>query len=483
MRKICLTQVLLPLHNTFSTILIMQTQQRGQLSRPKINSNVEHHKMPGTDTEVIVTTRRDQLTNVLVSQDCEIQIITNALENVKKHCLAKIRCDEEKRYNLVYNLQGEAEIHEIGKSNDNWDFDNAEVIKLLTKEEKQPLCDFVVTAWSELLNQMLSYFVTSDVRRTNSRVTSNEEFSRFTRVAGNCKIKYIKELAELYFVMDRQTYFDVIGHFLLAGSHTFNTLYSIVSLQFTHLKGSIRGHISLPNASSRHITNTKTEFHTVGGVTIVFGRSTTIYMPRLRKRPVTDLSAFEPVVIHADAEVENPLLLTDHREDENDSTPAPRPPSPAVNVRSRTYERHIAYRILNFDGSQRAIEFAQSFYDISVSAGLHDEIGTLNTTNDRDFIALLEMFESDPFTPLVNEMLPYLNNRLNQSKIVDKFKGDDAFSSPEKREHLGTRFFLLLGLVDTPENVLEDLIAYKISQSNEMSVIMSLVINAVQQIG
>lgn len=158
------------------------------------------------------------------------------------------------------------------------------------------------------MNFLTKYFhtlfqVTQEELTLKSR-TMRSLVALHASLAGGCKIKYIKELAELYIVMNRQTYFDIIGHFLLAGSYTFKTLYSIVSLQFTHKKGQIRGHISLANASLRHVTNTKTEIHTSGGVTVCFGRSTTIYMPKLHKRTATDSSAFEAVIIHDDAELE-----------------------------------------------------------------------------------------------------------------------------------------------------------------------------------
>lgn len=188
------------------------------------------------------------------------------------------------------------EIRVCGKIDGQWDFDHGTRQYLSTSlypQVKQIVTDCVLT----LLSLFEQYFYTS-IARSGNGGAKNEEMTRFIRICGRSKLKYLRDICDLYLSLNAQSYMDVIGGILLDNNFTVNSLIVITGHQLL-LTDKIRGNHTLIGATRRQGSDTRGEIHTKRGLSISYNKSFLLHIPKLTRRD--DVYTYEDIEVISDS--------------------------------------------------------------------------------------------------------------------------------------------------------------------------------------
>lgn len=242
--------------------------------KPKTTINREESAFPHTQHIFSVIARKD-MDGKVVSSESELPILTNAIARIRELCLPAGHSDSL-RYDLLFPTISNMEIRICEKVDGQWNFDHGTrqyISDAVYPQVKQIVSDCVLN----ILSLFEQYYYTSTARASGG-VVKNEEMTRFIRICGRSKLKYLRDICDLYLSFNSQSYMDIIGGLLLDNNFAVNSLIVITGHQLL-LTDKIRGNHTLVGATSRQGSDTKGEIHTKRGLSISYNKSFLLHIP------------------------------------------------------------------------------------------------------------------------------------------------------------------------------------------------------------
>lgn len=429
--------------------------------RPRTTTNREESVFPYTQHIFSVTTRKD-MDGKVVSSESELPILTTAIMQIRDLCLPNGYSDSL-RYDLLFPTTSNMEIRICEKVDGQWNFDHGTrqyISEASYAHVKQIVSDCVLN----ILSLFEQYYYTSTARATNG-VVKNEEMTRFIRICGRSKLRYLRDICDLYLSFNSQSYMDIIGGLLMDNNFTVNSLIVLTGHQLL-LTDKIRGNHTLIGATRRQGNDTKGEIHTKRGLSISYNKSFLLHIPRITRKE--DAYTYENIELHDDSP--NP-------------TPGPSDAPSSVDQSSIPAVSEIRqHRFRTITGDQLHNEWCTKFNTICTANNFNEKIIALDFSVSSSFLDLLQILDTIAFKPLFLEINQNTYKIRCNDLVINKFTADEAFSSYDRVLLIRSVIIPLLALIEVDSPSPSDHIRAQILKATDIWDVVASIIDTVKNI-
>lgn len=423
--------------------------------------NREEIAFPFTQHTFSIVTRKDSEGKV-VSSESELSMLTTAITQIRDLCLPATHVDAS-RYDLLLPTISHMEIRTCEKVDGQWNFDQGvrrHVDETVYRQVKQVVFDCM----SGLLAMFEQYYNTSTAR-SNTGVVRNEEMTRFLRICGRSKLRYLRDICDIYIALNAQTYMDIVGGLLLDNNFTVNSLVVITGHQLL-LTDKIRGNHTLVGATRKQGSDTKGEIHTKRGLSISYNKSFLIHIPRVTRRE--DVFTYETIELQDDSLGPMP----------GPSSSASLSAQPPLNAIPEIQQ----HRFRTIEGDRLHSSWCADFNTLCRENDLNEIIARLDSSVATSFLELLTTLNTAVFQPLLFRIKQNTYQTRCNDMIIDKFAADDAFQAYDRVELLRSVLIPLIALVEVEVLPVSEHIRSKILTATDIWDIVATIVDTVKNV-
>lgn len=417
----------------------------------KTNKSHEEILFPGTNEKVIVNVTKDQSGRMFMSE-CIFPSIDLIFSEIKGQALAMINADSEYRYDLMIPKITTMEIHQIPRENDDWNYEKAKSVLTLLPDQIILIRRIIMKGFSSLM-KMIEKFHTDNKNRHQATPPDNDIVGKFLRVTGDHPIKNLRDVINLYFATNSQSYFDVLMYLQVTNTYTFRSLFAITGLYHGN-KNRIMGSDLLESAIRKVSNGRFDEIHTTNGFLISYEKAVKIQVPP--RKPFKN-----EVKVEAILKVDDDLGPENIEQSKSSAIKTPEVLSSGqkdIVVDEFTKKKNIYletqnFRLLTFEGH----EMLNQVYDELATCGNDEEIkgivDNIGTTDFLDLIKCLQVLKHPKLKHVLTMIKPHICEARKSSYCARFIKEDGIAQEDLYLEMIDKYLSYFLALLDvTPKD-------------------------------